>query len=231
MSRTVAIMQPTFLPWIGYFALMDRVDEFVFLDSVQFAHRSWQQRNRIKTAQGAQWLTVPVMNRGKRSQVISEVLISGPAEFGRAAMASIRSGYARAPHFGTTQGVLTTLEHTPDHLCDLTIPLILAIKDQLGIGTPCVRSSTMVVAGSRQDLLVSICRARGAERYVSPPGSHVYLDGSTAFEDAGIELAYYHYRHPEYPQLWGAFEPYLSVVDLLFNVGPASLAVIRSGVE
>lgn len=231
MTRTIAIMQPTFLPWMGYFALMDRVDEFVFLDSVQFAHRSWQQRNRIKTPQGAKWLTVPVRTRGRRSQLISDVLIEAPEEFGRSAVASIRAAYARAPHFPAMHEVLEPLAHVPPSLADLTIALVMALRDALGIATECVRSSALGVEGRREDLLVTICRAREAGRYVSPVGSKVYLDGSTAFQAAGIDLVYHEYRHPEYPQLWGAFEPYLSVIDLLFNVGPGSLALIRSGLE
>ena len=231
MTRSIAIMQPTFLPWLGYFALMDRVDEFVFLDSVQFAHRSWQQRNKIKTPQGVQWMTVPVRVNGRRTQLIHEVTIDGGADFSTRAMSSLRANYARAPYFAWCQALLGPLRDAPELLAELTIALIMSIRDGLGITTSCIRSSEISASGSRADLLVSICRTREASVYVSPVGSRAYLDGSTVFSDAGIELVYNEYSHPEYPQLWGPFEPYLSAIDLLFNVGPEALPVIRRGLE
>lgn len=222
-------MQPTFLPWMGYFALMDRVDEFVFLDSVQFAHRSWQQRNRIKTPRGAQWLTVPVQTQGRRTQLIRDVEIQDSPDFSRRAVASIRASYSRAPYFASHEEVLAPMRGAPGLLAELTTALVLTLRAAIGIETTCLRSSEIDASGHRADLLVSICKARGADVYVSPIGSRAYLDGTTTFPDAGIQLVYNEYVHPVYPQLWGSFEPYLSVIDLLFNVGPESLSVIRSG--
>lgn len=231
MTRVIAIMQPTFLPWCGYMALMDRVDEFVLLDSVQFERRSWQQRNRIKGPNGVLWLTVPVISRGLREQRIDEVRTDRSRDFDRSAMRTLDSCYQRAPHYAAVRDRLVTpIGELPERLVDLTIPLLLALRDLLGIATPWVRSSSLSASGRKADLLVAICRERGADVYLSPPGSRGYLDGTDAFARAGIEVRYHEYDHPAYPQLWGAFVPYLSVVDMLANVGPRALDLIRSGV-
>jgi hypothetical protein len=225
-------MQPTFLPWIGYFALIDRVDEFILLDHVQFAHRSWQQRNRIKTPHGVQWLTLPVEVKGKRDQRILDVRIGPTSDFAEKIERAITLNYSRAPWFARySEAVLGPLARRPQLLVDVTIPLIWSLCRAIGVDTPIVRSSELEASGRREGLLVEICRSRGATTYVSPRGSHAYLDGSSAFPDAGIELRYHDYEHPTYPQLWGEFVPYLSTIDLLFNAGPDTLSVIRSGIR
>ncbi len=232
MTRSLAIMQPAFLPWMGYFALMDRVDEFVILDSVQFERRSWQQRNRVKGPNGVIWLTVPVRSHGRRDQRIDEVVLADAAGFARSAITTLDSFYSRVPHHEDLRPpIVDVIARSPERLVDLTIPLMTTLRDQLGITTPFIRSSDLEVSGHKTELLVEICRQRGATLYVSPPGSRAYLEGTTAFGDAGIELRYHQYEHPVYPQLWGEFVPYLSAVDVLFNLGPDALACVRRGVR
>lgn len=222
-------MQPTFLPWLGYFAMIERADEFVFLDSVPFAG-SWQQRNRIKTPQGPQWLTVPVHGKGLRDQLIRDVRIDEPVTNLTKLARSVTLNYARAPHFDRYgPGLLSILENPPTMLADLTIALIGHLMAVIGITSPCLRSSALPVRGAKADLLADICEHRGAVGYISAPGSREYLGASPAMAVRGIEVIYHEYQHPVYPQMWGAFAPYLSVVDLLFNVGPASLVKIREG--
>ena len=231
MTR-VAIMQPTYLPWSGYFGLMRSVDLFIFLDSVQFARRSWQQRNQIKTANGAQWLTVPVVSKGKREQRIDEVMIEPTAGFEVAHRRAIEHNYRKTPHFeAVADEVLAPLGEQAAALVDLNIALIAGIAERLGITTPVVRSSAMGGEGAKADLLASLCRGVGATEYVSPPGSQDYLDESDAFFKAGIPVRYFRYAHPEYPQMFGEFLPYMSCIDMMFNCGEESLSLIEGGCE
>ena len=228
--KAVAVMQPTYLPWLGYFALLDRVDVFAFLDIVQFDHRSWQQRNRIAGAAGPQMLTVPVLKKGARSQRIADVLINPTGGYPAKHIRAMEHAYTRAAHIDPyVAGLTEIMQGGHERLADLTIDLIGWLSIQLGIETHCVRCSSLDATGKRADLLADICRRLGADLYVSPPGARVYLDKSRAFDDLGIPVVYNDYEHPTYPQCRSPFAPYMSIVDLLLNVGPESLAVIRGG--
>lgn len=231
MARgTVAIMQPTYLPWLGYFDLMDQCDTFVLLDSVQFDRRSWQQRNRVKTPQGELWLTVPVRSKGRRESKISEVEIDRSQRFEETHIRTFEHFYAKAPFYRDSIDELAAIlrkGHT--HLAELTIELIGWLRERLGLEGELVRSSTLGVEGKKVELLVAICQRLGADRYISPPGAREYIEEDNLFPEHGIELCYHAYRHSEYRQLHGPFVPQLSVVDLLLNEGASSLAIIRSG--
>jgi hypothetical protein len=229
---SAAIMQPTYLPWLGYFALMDRVDLFIFLDTVQFDRRSWQQRNRIKGANGEQTLTIPVHKKGLRDQTIAEVGIVNDGVFPDKHIRAIELAYARAPHFERYANDLFEIFRSGHTLlADLSIALIEWLTDTLGIVTRCVRSNTLDAQGNKADLLADICGRLDVDSYVSSPGSRGYLDASDAFDQASIPVTYAEYEHPVFPQLHGPFIPQMSVIDLLFNVGPDSLDVIRSGLR
>jgi hypothetical protein len=226
----IAIMQPTYLPWIGYFGMIDRTDVFVFLDTVQFARRSWQQRNRIKTANGPQMLTVPVYKKGARDQKIAEVRIDGEARFAEKHRRAIEHALSKAPFYKDyAERLFAILDAGHDRLADLNIDLITWLARELGISTRLLRSSAIRASGAKADLLANICEALNGEVYLSAPGSRDYIESSDAFRSHGIAVAYHRYEHPTYPQLHGAFEPYMSAIDLLFNLGPQSLACIRSG--
>lgn len=228
----VAIMQPTYLPWIGYFGLMKSVDLFILLDSVQYARRSWQQRNQIKTPNGPLWLTVPVLSKGKRHQLITEVEIDHSHDFLRNHEKSIELNYKKAPSFDSYASLLLPLISTDKrYLTDLTIPMIVSLRDALGIVTTIRRSSEFETVGSKAELLVSLCKQVGATEYVSPPGSKGYLDESDVFAKSGIPLRYFNFTHPVYPQTYGDFLPYMSAVDMIFNCGQESLPVIEKGCE
>jgi len=223
-------MQPTYLPWMGYFDLIDQSDLFVFLDSVEFNDRSWQQRNRIKVPGDSLWLTVPVLTKGRRHQVISDVIIDKSRNFNDKHLRTIGQFYRKAPFHERCMEVLQgALQKDHDRLADLNTDLILFICRELGIKTEFVRSSTLGVEGRKTELLVDICKKLGARRYLSAAGSREYIEENDLFTVNGIGLAYHEYAHPEYRQLHGAFVPYLSVVDLLMNEGPDSLSIIRSG--
>lgn len=228
----MAIMQPTYLPWSGYFGLMQSVDVFVLLDSVQFARRSWQQRNQIKTANGAQWLSVPVQSKGKRDQLICEVKLDKSSGFAAMHRRSIEMSYAKTPHFKQyADTLLPLLDNGSPLLANLTIGLIMQLKAQLGITTRVLRSSELDGSGAKADLLASLCEQIGATTYVSPPGSKDYLDESDAFENIGVPVQYYEFKHPEYPQPFGEFLPYMSIIDMLFNCGERSSALIQGASE
>ena len=231
MTR-VAIMQPTYLPWLGYFGLMQSVDLFIVLDSVQFAKRSWQQRNQIKTVNGPLWLPVPVLSKGKREQLISEVEIDYSKNFPRSHMKTLDMNYKKSAYFDVLSPQLFAIFLADNkYLAGLTVSSIRWIHDVLGIKTPIRLASEFDVSGTKAELLVSLCEQVGATEYISPPGSKVYLDESDAFVRRNIPLRYFHFTHPEYTQRFGEFLPNMSVIDLIFNCGPDSISLINKGCE
>ena len=154
----VAIMQPTYLPWIGYFSLIKKVDTFVFLDSVQFAKRSWQQRNKIKTSSGEKWLTVPVLSKGKRDQLIKDTMINNESNFCKDHIKSIEFNYCKAKYFKSeSKSLFDILRSNSDYIADLNIEIIRYLSERLKIKTKFIRSRDLDCQGSRADLLASIC--------------------------------------------------------------------------
>jgi hypothetical protein len=225
-------MQPTYLPWVGYFDLMDQVDQFVLLDDVQFVKRSWQQRNRLKTPKGLEWLTIPVLHTGRREQTISEVELLDPS-FWKKHLRGVELNYGAAPYFEEyLPGLRSCYEETAPgmRLAGVTGRFITWLAGQLRIRTPIVWSSQLSVHGVRSERLVRICQALGADTYLSPPGSAEYLLGDLPlFREAGVAVFFHHYDPHEYRQLFPPFLACASAIDLLFNEGPRSLEVIRSG--
>jgi WbqC-like protein family len=228
----IAITQPTYLPWLGYFDLIDQVDTFVVLDTVQFEKQSWQQRNRIKTPTGLMWLTVPVEFRGLLGQKIQEVEIRDPA-FGRKHLRGIEVNYGRARFFGEYFPQISSIlqECSPGTLLvDLNLRLLSWFLEILDIQTPVVRASSLAQEGKRTELLANICQKLGASQYVSPLGSAVYLlDEMSSFRACGVEISFQNYTHPEYRQLFPPFASHACVLDLLFNEGERSAEIVRSG--
>jgi hypothetical protein len=227
----IAISQPTYLPWSGYFDLIDQVDVFVLLDSVQFEKQSWQQRNRIKTPTGLQWLTVPVMFRGRFGQLIKEVEIRD-SEFWRSHLRAIELNYRRSRFFDQYFEGLTSLLKCASGtlLSDLNCRLLEWFMSAMGIRTRLVRSSHLQQPGRRTELLANICSRLAADQYISPLGSAVYLlEEANGMVNQGIEVVFQHYEHPQYQQLFPPFQPYASVLDLIFNEGDRALEILRSG--
>lgn len=227
---TVAIMQPTYLPWMGYFDLIDSCDTFVFLDCVQFDKRSWQQRNRIKSAGGELLLTVPVLVKNRREQKIRDAQIDRTRGFAAQHLSSLRHAYSKAPHYAPHADALAAILGK-DHLllADLNIELIEFLSAALGVRTGTLRSSTLPAQGSKVERLLSICEELGADHYLSAAGSRAYIEQNNLFLKHGMRVTYQEYAHPVYRQEHGEFLSHLSVVDLLFNEGPAALSILRSG--
>jgi len=209
---------------------MQSVDLFILLDSVQFAKRSWQQRNRIKTSTGPIWLTVPAVTKGKRDQKISDVEIDTTDPHARRHVKSIVGNYSKAGCFDEfSPSLISQIEWPESRLADLNIRLIEYCREIFGITTPLMRSSEMKSSGVRAELLANLCEEVGANEYISPPGSKDYLTESIAFERASIPVRYFNFVHPTYPQLFGDFLPNMSVIDILLNCGCESASIIRSG--
>lgn len=229
-KNRLAIMQPTYFPWIGYFGLMDSVDTFILLDSVQFARRSWQQRNRIKTPSGPIWLTVPVISKNLRDQLIKDTKIDYSSDFNESHLKSLELNYKKAPFFKDYWSIISNiLIKKHPFIADLNEELIFSFKNILGIKTKVILSRDIPHSGRKAELLFNICKKIEATEYISPPGSKDYLDHSDIFLKNNFPLKYFNFSHPEYKQLYNQFIPYLSIVDLLFNEGPKSLEIIRKG--
>ncbi len=227
----IAISQPTYLPWLGYFDLIDQVDTFVFLDNVQFERQSWQQRNRIKTPTGLQWLTVPVVFRGRFGQSINEVEIRD-VDFGRTHLRAIELNYRRCAFFDRYWENLKARITSPANgrLVDLNIGIIEWCVQKLGIRTKVLRSSGLGQKGKQANLLANICGSLGATEYLSPLGSVVYLlEQIDVFTNRDIQVLFQHYDHPVYRQLFSPFCSHASILDLLMNEGDESLSILRGG--
>lgn len=225
------IMQPTYLPWIGYFDLIDQSDVFVFLDNVQFNKRSWQQRNRIRTAKGLEWLTVPVYTKGRRHQLISEVQIVLGSSFPEDHVKAVKFNYAKASYFESYfsefQAILLS---SGSSLSELNQKLIRWLAEKFGLETRFETSSSLKVNGRRSELLANICEAVGATTYLSPVGSADYLlEEQEQFSKRGISVFLQGYAHPKYRQVFSPFMPFACALDLLLNEGPKSIEIIRSG--
>ena len=223
-----AIHQPQFIPWLGYFDKMDRAGCFVLLDNVQYKRREWQNRNRIKTPQGPQWLTVPVS--GDYLALISAVTVEPGEGWRHKHWETLRRAYQRAPFWGGVAASLQPLCAWPQGmLSEVNGASILWLREQLGITTPLRWASQL--AGLSEDptgRLVDICRAVGADAYLSGVDGAKYMD-LDQFAAAGIEVIFQEYEHPVYPQLFGEFTSHLSALDLVLNCGPQSLEILRSG--
>ncbi len=228
--RIAAIHQPGYLPWAGYFAKMMQADVFCHLDTVQFTKNGWQNRNRIKTARGGQWLTVPVRHR--HPQAISEVEIDTRTDWARKHLQALRTNYGRAPFFATLFPALEDVLSRPwERLLELNLALIDALRGLLNLeNRPAVLASSLSARGEPTERLIDLCRALGADAYLAGAGSLDYLDFAR-LHAAGLRVLLQRFRHPVYPQRFGAFVPQLSVIDLLFACGAESEPVIAGATE
>lgn len=231
----LAIHQPHFMPWLGYFDKMRAADLFILLDHVQFERQNYQNRVQIKTAQGSQWLTVPVLRRSHPEPIAEKLIDAGggsSARWARKACRTLTYAYGRAPFFQAYAGEIERALNEPgEKLIDLNCRLIVYLREALSISTPIVRSSELGVAGEKSELLASLCRSVGASTYLAGMGgSKIYLDLGV-FRQAGIRVEWQKFSHPRYPQhpCPDTFVEGLSALDLIFNCGPQSGAVLKGG--
>ena len=219
-ARTVAVMQSNYLPWKGYFDIIHDADLFVFYDDVQFTKSDWRHRNRVKAASGSQWLSVPVGQSHDR--LLCDVEISGD-NWQRKHWQTLLMNYGKCRHF---ERYREYFEHTYlgtawCNLSDLNQSLIRHISlEFLGIKTQFSDSREFQSAGKKLDRLLHLLGQTGATRYVSGPAAKGYVLADR-FSQAGIELVWKDYGgYPEYSQRFPPFEHGVSIIDLLFNVGP-----------
>lgn len=218
MPKRVAILQSNYIPWKGYFDLIHDVDEFVFLDDVQYTRQNWRNRNRIKTTRGPAWLTIPVGTDLDR-RICDVTLPDGWAE---SHWRQLVQWYAHASFFDAHRALFEDLylSRRWTSLSDLNQHFITAIASLLGISTTFRDSRELAITSRNQERVLDILHAVDAEVYVSGPAARAYLEPAR-FADAGMELRWKDYAgYPEYPQFHPPFAHDVTVLDLLFHTGP-----------
>ena len=223
------ILQPGYLPWLGFFNQMAVSDVFVFFDDVQFDKRGWRNRNRIKTPNGPAWLTVPIVQKGKFDQLLSETMVDNTQKWAKKHLRSIQFSYRKAPYYDEVYPELERVINTGfSSLVDLDIELISIQNKWLELDkVKTVRSSQLPIKDmDKTGRLVEICQQVGITEYVSGPLCRNYLD-LDMFAEAGITVLLQNYEHPEYKQLHGEFAPYMATIDLFMNCLPESLRILK----
>lgn len=226
----VVILQPSYIPWRGYFEQIYRADLFIFYDDVEYDKRGWRNRNQIKTASKKQWLTIPVnsKNSQKEHTPINKIPIVWESRWNETHLKTLRQSYQKAPFFHHYEKMLTEFYQRHDHyLADFTIDFTIALAREIGITkTDFKRSSELKgITGKKTDRLLSVLQAVNAKHYISGPSARDYIE-EEKFEKADISLEYVNYNYPEYPQLYPPFDPYVSILDLLVMTGPEALNYI-----
>jgi WbqC-like protein family len=229
----VVILQPSYIPWRGYFDQIFRADLFVFYDDVQYDKRGWRNRNQIKTPKGKQWLTIPVNSRGAQTESIpiNQIRMVWDNQWSQNHLKTLQHSYSKAPHFSSYISLLEKFyRRQDDFLADFTTEFTIALAHELGNNhTRFMRSSELAgIDGQKTDRLIQILQAVGAVHYISGPSARDYIEREK-FAAAGITLEYMEYNYPEYPQLYPPFDPNVSILDLLFMTGPEAPNYIFKG--
>jgi len=230
-------MQPTYLPWMGYFDLIDQSDYFVFLDDVQLQRSSWQVRNKIKTSQGELLLTVPIKkNKPSFDLMINEAVVNDFERWRSNHLKSIKHAYSTSSFFKDVYCFLDdSINLNTTFLYKININIIKLVCRKIGIKTVFIKSSDLKISKDKKKdkKLVAICKKISAENYLSAKSSASYIEDKNPggqFSKNKINLFYHNFKHPDYKQLYGEFVSHLSIIDLLFNCGlDKSLEIIRKG--
>ncbi|MBR0756679.1 WbqC family protein [Bradyrhizobium jicamae] len=217
----ICIIQSCYIPWKGFFDLIGRCDAYVVFDSAQYVKRHWHNRNRIKTANGPIWLTIPVVVKGRFEQPINEVEIEKP--WAEKHWHAIELAYRRASFFDSIGPIVRGWYEAAERerrLTDVNMIFLRGIAELLGLKTVMTMDTAYPAEGVKTERLLAIARAAGATRYLSGPSARAYFD-ETLFSAAGVAAEWMNYDgYPEYRQLHGPFEHAVTTLDLLFNVGP-----------
>jgi hypothetical protein len=229
---TIGILQPGYLPWLGFFEQLKRSDIFVIYDDVQYDKNSWRNRNRIKTPQGIQWLSVPVKVKFTERPSIFEVKIDNNLNWQKKHLLSLKQSYSKAPYFNEYFKICEeAFQRNWEYLIDIDLWFIMKISECLGIDTAKIkRSSQLDVSGDRIERLIALCKLFKADIFYEGFSGKEYIN-ELEFAKQGIKVVFQEYNHPEYPQLYGRFIPYLSTLDLLFNCGPKSMEILMGSSE
>lgn len=227
-SLVLSINQPAYLPWLGYFQRIAASDLHIVLDNVQFEKNSFTNRNRIRTAQGSCWLTVPVITKGRFGQPIDQVMIDNRQPWTHKHWESLRAHYGKAPFFARYAPFFRALYQAQwtslEKLCGVTTHFLL---EALGIDTPVIYASDLKVGGEKQQRLINLCNRFDADVYLSGSLGRDYIELQD-FARAGIEVYFQEYQHPSYAQSQPGFVPYMSIIDLVFNHGPESRHILEN---
>jgi hypothetical protein len=229
MSKTIAVVQSNYIPWKGYFDLINSVDEFILYDDVQYTSRDWRNRNTIKSADGLIWLTIPVQVKGKYFQKIKDTVVADN-KWARDHWRSIVHNYSKSSHFSEYRELFQQLYLGPEDkfLSQINYRFITAICRILGISTTISWSMDYHLAGEKTERLVTLCQQAEATNYVSGPAAKTYLD-EELFRRQGIALSYMDYSgYREYKQIYPPFESHVSIIDLIFNEGPDAARYMKS---
>jgi hypothetical protein len=229
MSKKVAIVQSNYIPWKGYFDLINSVDEFILYDDMQYTRRDWRNRNKIKTKNGLTWLTIPVKVKGKYYQKIQETAISDP-KWNRAHWQTVIQNYCRAKYFGEYKEIFENLYLgcQQRQLSQINYHFMTGICKILGISTQISWSMNYKLIEGKTERLVDLCKQAGATEYISGPVAKSYID-EELFRREGIKLRYIDYsEYPEYHQLFPPFEHGVSIIDLIFNEGVNATKFMKS---
>jgi hypothetical protein len=225
-----SIMQPTYLPWMGYFGMMDLSDTFIFYNDVQFERQSWQQRNKIKSPDGKwMWLSVPVIHNHR--QDIKDVLVDNNVDWRYIHWKSISFSYGKYPFFKDFHVEINKLyQHEWKYLGDMNTNIIKVLAEIIGIRIPEFLESRELIGitGEKTDRVYQILERINADELIVGPGTRDYLDVNT-LKGKGIKVYWYEFQHPVYPQFRGEFIAYLSILDLIFNTGKEAVNFLRSG--
>jgi hypothetical protein len=228
----ICIIQSCYIPWKGFFDLIGRCDEYVVYDSAQYVKQHWHNRNRIKTANGVKWLTIPVVTSGRLQQPIDQVEIAKP--WADQHWHALELAYKRAPFFEQFAPTIKTWYERADNqarLTDVNAIFLRGIAELLGLKIRIVQDATYPAAGDRMERLLQIVRAANADCYLSGPAARAYFDESV-FTSAGIATEWMSYEgYPEYPQLHGGFEHTVTALDLIFHTGPEARCYLNLSAE
>lgn len=216
--RKVAIIQSSYIPWKGYFDIIHDVDIFIFLEDVQYTKRDWRSRNKIKSPNGTEWITIPIL--GGRNQMLCEAKIDKSQNWHTKHLKKLQFNYSKSRFFNKYFDELKSLyEMDWEYLSELNIALIKHICNLLNIGTTLLNSCDLCSVGNKDEKLIDLITKVDGNCYISGPAAKNYIDPDK-FKNAGIELIYKDYSgYPEYSQLYPPFNHYVTVLDLLFNVG------------
>lgn len=229
MSKRAAIVQSNYIPWKGYFDLINLVDEFILFDDTQYTRRDWRNRNRIKNEGGVKWLTIPVEVKGKYFQKINDVMIND-SRWNRKHWNTLIHSYAQTRYFRKYTDIFEELYLgcTEEYLSRINYRFLIAICKLLGIETKITGSTNYNVSQGKTERLVEICKQCGADEYLSGPAAKCYID-EEKFENEGMRLKFMDYSgYREYTQMHPPFEHFVSIIDLIFNEGPNAPKFMKS---
>jgi hypothetical protein len=217
----LAVMQPTYLPWPGYFNLIRRSDEFVFLDDVQFSAQSWQQRNRVMVNGQPHVLTVPVLTKGRGEQRICDVATDENTHWRKKHISTLQQAYAKHPHGKEVVALIEEVVHRDNaSLAQINMDLIRSFCTAMEMNPVFHVSSQLSLSGHKSARVLAICRVLGADSYLSPVGSREYIEEEGLFATSEVKVSYQNYNPASYPQRgMKEFVSHLSMVDVLANIG------------